>query len=432
MVTNLVTLFFSIGFSAWLVYQAHRVTALKATPFRIISTGILIGLALAVTLYAYVASRSICAVILGVATLVLASGITRRSDQRVYYMLSVLAIGIVPVTILLQAYYGKWHSLFTDLRAGVPPLANVLSSRPIYIDPNIEASTPDLPAYYGALIADAPQPDGTVKRDWVYWYRSPSELAWVLWSNFGRILKHHLPFPGGAAAWLFALIGLAGSLALIQPRRKAILYGVIVCLMTLILISPFLIILSPGDWRRGVAVVLIFGSLVGFGVHLVIRIFFPKVNEMIVALLASVLIFVVLGRAAIDSIAATATNDVGIAMVCRFNPVGPLYRGLKRYPNITGRILLVGSSEDRCAYSASRQLDTMLGGERVQLVAPTASTITELQTQITARDGIAIHCGPLTGGTTRKLCDQLRGSTEAIEVYSAPADRDEIWMLTKG
>lgn len=431
MITNLVTLFFVVGFSVWVLSQAYRAIAPSASPVRILRTGLLIGAAGTVCLYAYVAARGMCFLFLGASSVLLAWGALQRSPRRAHYLASLAAIVVIPGAILLSEYHGRWSSFVVDLRAGVPSFSNLYNSRPSFIDPNLEASTPDLPAYYGAIIADIPQPDGSVKRDWVYWYRSPSEFAWVFWNNFTRILKHQLPFPGGKTSWFFALLGLVGSLALMSSRRKAAMYGVAVLLFALSLLSPFLIILSPGDWRRGVAVALVFASLAGFGVYVAVRICFPRIRQGVAAVAASALVFVALGRPAIDAIAATPSGDVGIAMICPFNPVAPLFLGIKKSPRMTGQVLLVGSPQDRCVYSASRQLDAMLGGNRVRLLNLPAYSLAQVKAELASGDSVALHCGPLTGGPPLTFCEEVRSSPEAILVYSAPADRNQIWVVTK-
>jgi hypothetical protein len=430
MITNLVTLFLAISLSMWLLYQARLATASNTTRLRVVVTGLLMGLGVTFTLYAYVASRSICGPILGLASIALAWRTLRPSRLRAYYIVALLTIALVPGALLISEYAGRWDSFMFEFRAGVPNLAKIQHGRPAYIDPSLEASHPDLPAYYGAIIADIPQADGSFKRDWTYWYRSSSELVWVVWNNFGRILRHQLPFPGGRAAWFFALIGLIGSIAMFPSRRKAIVYSFVLGFTALLLISPFIIIPAPGEWRRGVAVALIFGSLSGLGVYLCIRLFFPKVNEKAVAVVASTIIFTILGRSAITSIASTSIDEVHIAMLCRFNPLGPLYLGLKKYPQIVGNIIIVGSPEDRCIHSVSKQLNAMIGGDRVRLFDPKSYNLADLKSGIASGDGLVLHCGALTGGEALKLCNQLRGSSDASLLYSAPIDREEIWMIS--
>ncbi len=431
MVTNLVTLLLTVGLSIWILCQTFRAVSQDVTPFRIVRTGLLIGAVALFSLYAYAASRSVSAPFMGAAISLLAWRAARSSQQRVYYLTALCATVVIPVAVLSSVYDGKWGAFISDFRAGVPSMSNIHNSRPAFIDPNIEASTPDLPAYYGALIADIPQQDGSIKRDWVYWYRSPSEFAWVMWSNTSRVLKRYLPFPGGKTAWFFALIGLASSLAILPSLRTAALCLLAIFGVSLILMSPFLIIPAAGDWRRGVAVVLVFASLAGLGVYRATGVCFPRARDSVSALAATLLIFLIFGKESINAIAATPINQLGISMVCTFNPIKPLLSYLSKDPLMTGKILLLGSNEDRCSYSAFRQLNTILGENRVQLYDSAVFDLGQIVADLAPGDSLALHCGPLTGTQQLNLCDELRSSSGARLAYSAPADGNEIWVFTK-
>lgn len=431
MVTNLVTLFLTAGLSVWVLSQSWRAVAPDATRLRIVSTGLLIGAVGTVSLYAYVASRGICVALLVPATLLLAWGAARRSPHRVYYLTALFSIVIVPGTVLLSQYYGRWASFVSDLRAGVPSIESLHHGRPSFVDPNIEASTPDLPAYYGALITDVPQDDGSVKREWVYWLRSPAETAWVIWSNFCKVLKRYLPFPGGKAAWFFALIGMLSWMAMASSRRKAALYAGVCFAFALILFAPFLVIPSAGDWRRGVAIILVFAPLTGLGVYRLVELCFPTARKGVVLVAASILVFVVCGRPGIDTITATPIGHLGNLMVCKFNPLRILFVEIRKDPQMNGKVLIVGSRQERCIYAVSRQLDSMLGGNRVSLVEPSEYDFAKVKARLTSGDSVIFVCGENTGAAEPQFCAEIRSSPEARLLYSAPADVDEIWAVTK-
>jgi len=66
----------------------------------------------------------------------------------------------------------------------------------------------------------------------------------------------------------------------------------------------------------------------------------------------------------------------------------------------------------------------------VRLFDPKSYNLADLKSGIASGDGLVLHCGALTGGEALKLCNQLRGSSEASLLYSAPIDREEIWMIS--
>ena len=431
MVTNLVTLFLTAGLAVWVLSQTWRAIAPTATAFRIVCAGLLIGAVGTVSLYAYVASRGICVALLLPAFVLLAWGAARRSHKRLYYLTALVSIVIIPATVLLSQYYGRWASFVSELRAGVPAIASLYHGRPPFIDPNVEASTPDLPAYYGAIIADVPQPDGSVKKEWVCWVRPPMETAWVIWKNFRRVLDRYLPFPGGKAAWFFALVGMVSWMAMMSSRLVALMYAVAFCGFALILFAPFLFIPSAGDWRRGIAIILLFAPLGGLGVYRVVELCFPRARKAVALAVASILVFVVLGRPGIDTIAATPGAHLGNSMVCKFNPLAPLFIQIRKDPRMTGKLLLAGHQGDRCMYSVSRQLDAMLGGNRVRLVEPSEYQVSKVKTQLATGDVIFFICGENTGAAEPAFCAELRRSPDARLVYSAPVDPNEIWAVTK-
>ena len=429
--TNVVTLFFAAGLAIWVLSETYRIATPGVKSPAILLNGFLIGLVGTASLYAYAPSRFPCFLFLGASCALLAWRGLRSSTQRRYYLGALLAALLVPATLVFGQYRGDWSSFSSEFRASVlPSVSNVHAGRPAFIDPTLEASTPDLPGYYGAMIAEAPQPDGSKVSGWVYWRRSPQEFAWVFWNNLERIIAKQFPFPGGKVAWFFVVVGLAGSIAIFSSRLKATLYAVGVCCYSLGLLAPFLIVLSPAEWRRGAAVVLVFSSLAGLGVHVAVRLCFPKIREAVAVLVSSILIFVVFARPAVDAIAATSADEVAIAMVCPFNPLAPLFSAVRKEPRMTGKVLIVGSPQDRCKYSASRHLDTLLGAGRVQLINLPAPTLEEMRTLLKAGDSVAVHCGRAIGDNVRKFCDELRQSPEATLVYSAPADGNELWVFT--
>jgi hypothetical protein len=253
----------------------------------------------------------------------------------------------------------------------------------------------------------------------------------VIWNNFRKVLERYLPFPGGKASWFFAFIGMVSWMAMASSRRKAALYAIGCFAFSLILFTPFLVIPSPGDWRRGIAIIIVFAPLIGLGVYRLVELCFPTTRKSVVLVAASIVVFVVCGRPGIDTIAATPIGHIGNLMVCKFNPLRPLFVEIRKDPRMTGQVLIVGSQHERCIYSASRQLDTMLGGNRVSLVAPSEYDFAKVKSRLTSGDSVIFVCGPNTGEAEPNFCADIRKSPEARLLYSAPADSDEIWAVTK-
>ncbi len=397
-----------------------------------ILTGFLIGLAFTLSLYTYAPSRVPSFVFAGAALLVLLLGVLRDRRGRLSYVVAISAALITPGAVVFGQYGGDVAVFQRDFRGSIlPDISRVRAGRPDFVDPELEASTPDMPITYGAVIADVPQVSGVPTREWVYWRRSVGELAWVFTANLGRIVRKYQPFPAGEVWWLFGLIGLAVSTRMMTSRRHALVYGAGVVAVSLTMIAPFLLVPSPAEWRRGAAVMLPFGALGGLGIFYTLRLCAPRASSGLLVSIAAVFAFLVFGKSSLRAITTTPFAEVAIAMPCRISFVKPLIEYAKTDQHMTGAIHMLGSSADRCLNAASQQLNRSLGSERVKLVQPPALTLAALKGMINPGDSLVVECGDAASSAIKGLCAELRGESSARSVYAAPLDGDNLWVYTR-
>lgn len=430
--TNIVTLFLAATFSLWVLSRVFLVVSTPRAAVERAATGLLVGVALTLSLYTYAPSRMPCFVFAGVGMLSLLWGALRDAERRVGYIAALVAAFLAPASILIGQYDGDLAAFTGDFRRSVlPVMSTVLDSRPTFVRPESETSTPDLPLIYGAVAKDVPQLDGSTTKEWVCWRRSPGELLWVLSKYLGQVFKKYQPFPGGAVWWFFGVIGLVVSIRMMPSKRDSRLYVVSALLLSLTLVSPFLLVTSLFEWRRGVGVVLVFASFAGLGIYYVLRLCAPRASSAMLSVVVGVMIFLVLGKSSIRAIAATPFPEVGIFMPCRASYLKTLVEYARLDARMTGKLHVIGSKTDECAYSISRELARGLGESRVKLLPPTALSLNGLRETLSLGDSVMIECGEWAAVALKDLCTELRGDSNARSVYYAPQDMDDLWVYTR-
>jgi hypothetical protein len=431
--TNIVTLFLAVAFALYVLSRVFIVTSTSSGAIARILAGFLIGIAVTLSLYTYAPSRVPCFLFAGLAALLLAWAAVRDAGQRLVYAVALVATLAAPAGVVFGHYGGNIAAFQRDFSGSVlPGMSRIRSGRPEFVSPELEAATPDLPIIYGALITDVPQMDGSTSREWVYWRRSVREFGWVFSEHLSRVFRRYQPFPGGEVWWFFGLIGLAISARMMISKRASLLYAVGVAAVTAVMIAPFLIVPSPFEWRRGAAVMLVFASFGGLGIYFVLRMCAPRTSAGLTVVVAAIFTFLIFGKSSLRLIAVTPFAEVAIAVPCRMSFIKPLLAHAMGDVRMRGALYVVGSAEDRCLYSASRQLDRGLGsGNRVKLLSSLSLSMDNLRQTLLVGDSVAVECGGGVVDAVKALCDELRRDPNARAVYSAPQDGDELWVFTK-
>ncbi len=430
--TNIVTLFVAVAFAFYVLSLVVRVISTPSRASSRILTGFLIGIAVTLSLYTYAPSRVPCFIFAALATVLLVWAAVRDARHRLVYMVALVATLVAPSAVVFGQYGGDIAAFQRDFRGSIlPDLSRVRSGRPEFVSPELEAATPDLPITYGALVTDVPQQDGSTIREWVYWKRSIGELGWIFSEHMGRVFRKYQPFPGGEVWWFFGLIGFAISACMMTRTRSSLVYTVGVVSVAAAMVAPFLIVLSPFEWRRGAAVVLVFASFGGLGIYFALRLCAPRASAGLVVAVAAAFTFLVFGKSSLRAIQTTPFAEVAIAMPCRASFVKPLLVHALADVRMRGALYLLGSSEDRCLYSASRHLDRGLGGDRVKLLVPAKLSVDSLRETLSAGDSFAVECGGGVAAAVKSLCDELRRDSNARSIYAAPQDGDDLWLYTK-
>jgi hypothetical protein len=387
------------------------------------------GLFTTIMLYCYAGSRLPALALCSLSAI----GIFLRlftTRARLYLWITVAAVAfLAPATLFLAEYHANLTLLKSDFFNSVlPNIPEILPKRPAEVPADLLATTPDLPITIGHARVKFQLPNGQEEVRGVSWRRSIGEVLWVASFHFKQIFERYTWFAGGVVNWVTFTLGLAAILVNLRSMKDRTLFLASYLTLLTLLMAPFFLVASVGEWRRGASLIPIFYAMSGIGVYYLARTLFRKIIPEIVTVASCLILFSVSARGAALTLNNTKNLALGLSLRCMYNPIREILKdntvmsGAKVYYTILPNDSCVKATVERINHSQKR--DTAY-----TLPISSSTTFDKLVTSTPMGSFILINCGEYGGATIRTLCNEFTSDPRAKLIHQSIDGTNSLWGL---
>jgi len=430
---NTVTLFLAASLSVFLLSRILTSLDSGISGWKVMRLGVGLGGIAVITLYTYAASRSLTYVSLGLCWVALLVGCLKFPTRRSVFYGGFFASLLVPSLFLALVYGLDLQTFWTDFHKSiVPATPNIHDTKPDFVPTNEYGMSPDLPSYIGMANAKVPTIAGSTESRTIFWKRSLSEIFMVTTFHVRRILEVYFPFPGGFVPWLCigASLGALSTRFNTFGKRILLLSGIVA--LSVLYLTPFIAVLASTEWRRGAAVLLPFGALVGSGLFFVLQALFPRLSGPLLVGAVFLIGLATISKPGIVDTKKTSVFDIRIQHDCLYNPAKALVGELRKREFSAARIVLIASQSDVCSRSLVHILRSKIGADRVLDISPSRNINPgDLNELLHEDDFLVIDCGFSRHPRIEGLCSQLGSIPKARLVETSAGALNNLWLIAR-
>lgn len=396
---------------------------------KLIIDGALWGLFATFMMYCYAGSRlpalALCALsALGIFLRLL----TSRARLSLWIKTAAVAC-LAPAILFLAEYHANFTQFKTDFFNSVlPNIPEMLPHRPSEVPADLLATTPDLPLTIGHARVKYTLPNGQEAFRGVSWRRSLGELLWVASSHFKQIFERYTWFAGGAINWITFTLGLAAIAASLKRLRYRAIFCVSYLLLLALLMAPFFLVASVGEWRRGASVIPLFYAMSGVGVYAITRTLFKRIKPEVITVASCVILYSVSAKGAALTLNNTKNLALGLSLRCMYNPIREILKDTSVWGG--ARVYYTILPHDTCVQSITERINHTLG-RRAAYTLPINSG-TKLRELISSAPGVSLfllNCGEYGGAAVRALCDEFTADPRAWQIDRSIDGTNNLWGL---
>jgi hypothetical protein len=239
-------------------------------------------------------------------------------------------------------------------------------------------------------------------------------------------------FPGGFLPWLCISAALGALLRRLDTWGHRLLLLCGIGTLSILYLTPFIAVLASTEWRRGAAVLLPFGALVGSGLFVSFQALCPRLSGPLLIGAVFLVGSARIARPGIADIKQTSVFDIRIQHDCLYNPAKALLTELRKTELSDTRLVLIATKSDVCSRSLLHILRSKIGADRViDIWPPRSISLAGLEELLHQGDVLAIDCGFLRHPAVEGLCSQIGSVANARLIETSAGALNKLWLIAR-